>query len=136
MSSEKKSGNSVKVSIGGGVSGKVNVAGGDLNITETSSDAAALERLFAMMLQKLDSLPGVDKQVVADAKEPVQAIQAEASKGEQADESVVSKHLRSIARMGPEILDVVTASLVNPAAGIALVIQKIAKKAREEAGLS
>jgi hypothetical protein len=37
--------------------------------------------------------------------------------------------------MGPDILDVVTATLVNPAAGIGIAIKKIAQKAREEAGL-
>ncbi len=36
--------------------------------------------------------------------------------------------------MAPDILDVVTATLVNPAAAIGVAIQKIAKKAREENG--
>jgi hypothetical protein len=137
MADKKKSDGSggVSIHIGGNVSGKVNAAGRDLHVTENALDAAALDKLFDLMSQRLDRLPGVDKQDVADAKENAQAIKAEAAKGDQADENAISKHLRNIARMGPDILDVVTTTLVNPVAGIAVAIQKIAQKARAEAGL-
>ncbi len=37
--------------------------------------------------------------------------------------------------MGTDILDVVTATLLNPAAGATLVVKKIAEKARADNGL-
>ncbi len=181
---EKKSGEpSFNISIGGNVSGKVNVAGGDIAETNIGSvagdyvagdkviqgdqvsgdkitvgdisgstgvaigrgssvtvsqgaDAAALAQMFSEMLARLDRLPGVNPQDVADAKDVVEEVRAEVEKGEEADESALARHLRNLARMGPDILDVVTATLVNPAAGIAMVVKKIAQKAREDAGLS
>jgi hypothetical protein len=36
--------------------------------------------------------------------------------------------------MAPDILEVVVATLVNPVLGIGVVVNKIAKKAKEEAG--
>lgn len=137
MPDDKKSNDAnVNVSIGGSVSGRVNVAGRDLHVTENALDAEALAKLFEAMNRQLDSLPNAAPQDIADARSDIQSIQDEAAKGDQADEGAVARHLRSIARMGPEILDVVTATLANPAAGIALVIRKIAQKAREDAGLS
>ncbi len=73
--------------------------------------------------------------MIEDAKAAVEEVRAEAEKGEEADEKFLARQFRNIARMGPDILDVVTAALVNPAAGIAAVLRKVAEKAREEAGL-
>jgi len=143
MAKKKKSGGpNISVSVGRDVSGKVNVAGRDMHITEGGAgvDPAALEKLFAGLYQKIDNLaavsPTVSPQVVADVKPMVEEIKTEALKGDKADEGVVASKLRVIAAMAPDILDVVTATLTNPAAGVAMVIQKIAKKAREEQGLT
>jgi len=125
----------ISVNVGGDVSGKVNVAGRDMHITEGGMDAAALEKLFDAMFQKMATLPNVSPQVVADVKPMVEEIKTEALKGDKADEGVIASKLRVIAAMAPDILDVVTATLANPVAGIGVAIQKIAKKAREEKGL-
>lgn len=45
------------------------------------------------------------------------------------------RHFRNLARMGSETLDVVTAVLLNPDAGITLVVRGVAEKAREDAEL-
>lgn len=68
-------------------------------------------------------------------KSELTKLEAEISKGEEADESFLAKRFRNIALMGEDILDVVTATLLDPAAGIATVVRKIARKAREEQGL-
>ncbi len=48
------------------------------------------------------------------------------------DESFLSRRFRNIARVAPDILDVVVATLTNPLAGLGLVATKIAEKARED----
>ena len=45
------------------------------------------------------------------------------------------ERFKNLANMREDILDVVTATLLSPAAGLAMVVKKIAQKAREEAGL-
>ncbi len=77
----------------------------------------------------------VAPEVIEDAKAAVEEVRTEAEKGEEADEKFLARQFRNIARMGPDILDVVTATLVSPTAGIAAVLRKVAAKAREEAGL-
>jgi translation elongation factor EF-4 len=126
-----------KISIGD-ISGSKGVAigrGASVNISE-GIDAAALAALFGQINQRLDTLPAANKQDVADAKLAVEQIKQEAAKGDKVDESALERQFRNIARMGPDILEVVTAMLVNPAAGVGLVVSKIAKKAREDAGLA
>jgi hypothetical protein len=125
-----------KISVGD-ISGSKGVAigrGASANVTE-GIDAAALTALFGQINQRLDGLPAANKQDVADAKAAVEQIKVEAAKGDKVDESALERQFRNVARMGPDILEVVTATLVNPAAGVGLIIKKIAQKAREDAGL-
>lgn len=98
-------------------------------------DSTNTDALFASIQQRLDQLGTADRVDIEDAKAAVEEIRTQAEKGEKADESVLAREFRTIARMGPDILDVVTATLASPAAGIALVVRKVAQKAREEAGL-
>jgi hypothetical protein len=159
---EKKGG--ISVSIGGGVGGDVDIAEGDIikgdkvegdkisvgNISDSEgvaigrgasvsitkgADAEAIAKVFAQIIADLDRLKDANPDDISDAKDVVEEIKAEAEKGEGADETFLHKRFRSIARMGPDILDVVTATLINPAAGVAVVVRKIAEKAREDAGL-
>jgi hypothetical protein len=159
---EEKSG--ISVSIGGDVGGDVDIAEGDIvkgdkvegdkisvgNITGSEgiaigrgasvsitkgADAEAIAKLFSQIVADLDKLQGANPDDISDAKDVVEEIKAEAEKGEGADETFLQKRFRNIARMGPDILDVVTASIVNPAAGVAVAVRKIAEKAREDAGL-
>jgi len=98
-------------------------------------DQVALAALFNEVHQRLNALPGVQPQDLAYAKVILEEIQKEVAQGEQADESILALKFREIAQIGPDILDVITAILASPAAGIAMVVRKIAKKACEEAGL-
>jgi hypothetical protein len=122
----------------GDISGSKGIAigrGASAVVTE-GRDTAALEQVFADIVARLDALQDVDKQDIADAKLNVEEIKVEAMKGEEADEGFLAARLRNIARMGPDILDVVTASLISPAAGIAEALRKVAQKAREDRGLA
>lgn len=121
----------------GDISGSSGVAiGREARATVTQGGATPPEDLFQDIYRRLDEMAKPEPQKVEDAKELVREIQQEAEKEEEADESVLARKFRMLAMMGPDILDVVTATLVSPAAGIGMVVKKVAAKAREEAGLS
>jgi hypothetical protein len=125
----------------GNISGSTGVAigrGAQASVDQ-SRTTITLHQVFETIHEKLEALPAqveVTPQVIEDAQAEVDELHREAEKGERADESFLMRRFRNLARMGPDILDVVTATLLNPAAGVALVVRKIAAKAREEAGLA
>ena len=108
-------------------------------VTE-SSVAVNLAQVFGTISEKLEALPQTKPAVTArdvqDARDELEQMKPEVLKGEQADEGFLSRRFRNLARTGPDILDVVTATLLNPAAGVAQVVRKIARKARDDAGLA
>lgn len=61
-------------------------------------------------------------------KSEVKELQKEDEKGQSRDETRVSRHLRNIKRMAPEILDVVLATIGIPAAGFGMVARSVAEK--------
>jgi hypothetical protein len=48
------------------------------------------------------------------------------------DEGFLSRRFRNIARMPPDILDLVVAMLANPLSGLGVAARNIAEKAKEE----
>jgi hypothetical protein len=62
------------------------------------------------------------------------AAEIQAGDESEAQQSFLEKRLVNILRMAPDIGQVIVATLVNPAAGVALVLQKIAQKAQAEMG--
>lgn len=110
--------------------------GGRGTVTE-GVDQAALDEAFSKIESLLEELrvQGADAEEIDDANAIVQEIKAESEKGEEAQEGFLAQRFRNIARIGPDILDVVTASLVGPIPGISMVLRKVAEKARQEAGL-
>lgn len=55
-------------------------------------------------------------------------MEAEVAKGEQADEGALTKHLRFIKRIAPDMLDGVLATLQGPAAGFGTVACNVAAR--------
>jgi hypothetical protein len=117
------------VAIGKGIS---------LSYTE-GADPVQLAQTFQSIYEKLAALPAQNPDVTPldaqDASAEVALLEEAAAQGEGANPDFVAARMRNLARMGPDILDVVTATLVNPGVGIATVLRKIATRAREEAGL-
>ena len=124
----------------GNISGSTGVAigrGAQASVDQ-SRITITLRQVFETIHEKLEALPEhveVTPQTIADAQAEVDELRQEAEKDEQADEGFLMQRFRNLARMGPDILDVVTAMLLNPVAGVSLVVRKVAAKAREEAGL-
>lgn len=115
------------ISIGGNVSGSNIVVGNHNKITTTNTQNAFAPVYHAIEQSKL---PAQDKN---DVQAEVKEIEAEIIKAEQADEASVTRHLRNVGRMAPDILEVILATFVNPAAGLGLVAKKIADKMRADA---
>lgn len=128
------------INTGGGayVEGMVDTGGGDFvghdQYKTTGFDAEQVAMLFERIYTAIEAkdLSEMDKQ---DLKADVEDVKNEAEKGDQVDERFLTRRLRNIQRMAPDILEVVLATLTNPAAGFALTVQKIASKVQAEAGL-
>jgi len=124
------------------VSGAVNVAGGNITTHQTGSSlsVAEIERLFSQLYSTVEARPATSQADKEDLKAEMKEIQSTvtmaAQKNERVDDGFLSRRFRNIARMAPDVLDVIVATLANPLAGLGVAVKKIADKAREEIGAS
>jgi hypothetical protein len=140
----KKSHNDMQTNITVGdiseISGNVNIAGGDITThhTVTGLSAAEIKQLFDGLYSQIDARantsPANKEDIKAEVKEIQSTVTNAAQKNEKIDEGFLSRRFRNIARMAPDLLDVVVATLGNPLAGMGVVVKKIAEKAKEETG--
>jgi len=120
------------------VSGAINIAGGNISTQQTTTglSAADIGKLFEQIYSTIEARPNTSPADKVDLKAEVQEVQSvvtqTVTKKNGLDEDFLSRHFRNIARMAPDILDVVVATLENPLAGIGVVVKKIAEKAKEE----
>ena len=120
------------------VSGEVNLAGRDIIKHESSSgvSAAELRNIFLDLYRDIDGHPAASRTINEDVKAEVKQIEATVTesvqKNEKVDEGFLAQRFRNIARMAPDILDVVVAMLANPLAGLGIAVKKIAEKAKEQ----
>jgi hypothetical protein len=139
--SPTKRDNRASVTVGNisGVDGTVNIAGGDIetHTTTTGLRAADIKQLFDPLYAAIEASPSVSPANKSDLKAEVKDIQVAVTEATQkkqpVSEDFIARRFRNIARMAPDILDVVLAALVNPLAGLGVASQKIAEKAKEEA---
>lgn len=134
-SSKKTNVRNVRVGNISGVSGNVNIAGGNVTTHQTTTglSAAELKGLFDQLYAKIDARPATPATDKEDLKAEVKEIQAtvtEAAKeNKKVDESFLARRFRNIARMAPDILEVIVATLANPLAGLGIAVKKIAEQA-------
>jgi internalin A len=64
----------------------------------------------------------------------VEEIKAEVAKGDQVNKSFLSRRLRNLRKMAPDIADVVLSALASPGTAISMIVKKVAKKIKEETG--
>jgi hypothetical protein len=120
------------------VTGNVNVAGGNITThnTVTGLSVSDIKQLFDDLCQEIDRQASASASDKEDIKEEVREIQSTVTqavqKNEPVDESFIARRFRNIARMAPDILDVIVASLANPLAGLGVAVKKIAEKAKAE----
>lgn len=117
----------------GGISGSKGIAighGASATVTEAGASADAIAEAFQPIVEKINTLPaGVARE---DAEDAAKKLEAEARKGEQADESRVQRWFEFLAETSSDAWEVGVNTFVNPVAGVSSVFQKIAAKAKEE----
>jgi cell division septum initiation protein DivIVA len=124
------------------ISGNVNIAGRDIKTystqTTTGLSAGEIRQLFDQLYARIEARPetpaAAKEDLKADVKEIQTAVTEAAQKNEKVDEGFLSRRFRNIARMAPDLLDVVVATLTNPLAGLGVAVKKIAEKAKAETG--
>ena len=125
---------SVRVGNISNVRGEVNIAGRDIVKHESQTE---LRNVFLDIYRDIDARPAtspaVKEDLTAEVKEIEASVTAAAQKNEKVEEAFLARRFRNIARMAPDILDVVVAMLANPLAGLGIAVRKIAEKAKEEA---
>jgi hypothetical protein len=117
----------------GDISDSVGVGIGQ-NVTVTVSQAspasAELALVLAQIRRQVDALPdGPSKKLAATA---VQGLEAEAKKGEKADEKAVSEWFRFLAETAGDAWEVAVTTFVNPIAGVGKVFQLVAARAKAD----
>jgi hypothetical protein len=81
---------------------------------------------------RIDRDGSIDHDEKENLKANVKKIEAETSKGKDADPNRLTKWLNVIAVMAPDIFDVAVTTLINPAAGLGLVVKKVGDRAAVE----
>jgi hypothetical protein len=98
--------------------------------------AAEIKQLFDGLYSQIDARantsPADKEDLKAEVKEIQSTVTTAAQKNEKIDESFLARRFRNIARMAPDLLDVVVATLGNPLAGLGVAAKKIADKAKAE----
>ena len=114
-------------------SGSVVAAGrGAVAQLSQSADLHAFDRWRTEMETKISVLPGLSAEERLDVKEQIQKIAAEATKGESTNSNRLEKLINTLAVMSNDIFEVAIATLMNPLAGIGLVLKKVGDKAKIE----
>lgn len=89
-----------------------------------------MEKLFKRAHKRIRGRPEDPKVDQAKLENQVKKIEAEAAKGEAADQSKLERWLKTLAKMAPDIVEVMAASLAGPVAGFAVVFKKIVERAK------
>jgi|GEM_PF-1464557 len=124
-------GDSIRV---GDIKDSSNVAIGKGNRITVTQGASAEEiaKVFAPLLQAVQAK--AESPEKAKAESALDELEAEAAKGEDADEGKVQKWFTFLAEMAPDILEVAVDTFTNPIKGISTVFKKVAERAKAEKG--
>jgi hypothetical protein len=129
---------SIKVGNISSANGEVNIAGGNIEINKFTGDLNALEinQLFDKIIKTIDRRKNTSSADKTDLKSEVMIIQNKIAEAvetkKKMDEGSLTRPFRNIARMAPDILDVIVATLGSPLAGMGEIIKKIAEKAKAD----
>lgn len=132
MSKSRGQNNSISIN-GQNVIGVINASGSArLNVKQQITHQATpeMDKLFKSAHKRLSTRPEDPKVDQAKLENQVKKIEAEAAKGEAADQSRLERWLKTLAQMAPDIIEVMAASLAGPVAGFTLVFKKIVERAK------
>jgi hypothetical protein len=100
---------------------------------EAGSAAQVFETWRKEMDKKIDVVPNLQLPDKTDLKDATAKISVEAAKGPKADIDRLERLINTLNIMAPDIFEVAIATLVNPMAGIGLVLKKVGDRAKLEA---
>lgn len=86
--------------------------------------------LFKRVRRKVKARRAAPKVDQAKLENQVKKIETEAAKGPAADPGKLERWVRTLAKMAPDIVEVMAASLAGPVAGFTLAFKKIVERAR------
>ncbi|MEM7032867.1 MAG: hypothetical protein AAF629_25180 [Chloroflexota bacterium] len=104
------------------------IQGTGVEINEPTSKAIAQH--FLPLYAWIESNPAFSQADKTHLKADAQAVEKAIDSG-QADDSFLQRRLQNIERIAPDIIDIILATIANPAAGLGLVGAKLAAKANE-----
>ena len=87
-------------------------------------------KIFITLKQMVSTINDEANKRVAESA--IETLEAEARKGEQADESTVRKWMNFLAETAPDAWDVAIDFFINPIRGVGTVFKKIAERAKLE----
>ncbi len=111
----------------------VSIAAGRKASASQGLTAAEIDDLFQTVFQMLEQKTDLPNAKKEEIKETVELIKGETQKGIEANETALRHYFRTLARMAPDILDVIVATATNPILGAGTIIRKVAEKAKAEA---
>ena len=118
------------VTIGAGATVGQVAAGSGITQVNQGADLKDLAALFQSVYKQIDNRPAADDIDNDEITNKVKQIEAEAKKGEQANAKKIERWLTDLKNIAPDILEVTAAALLNPIAGVALAVAKVAEKFR------
>lgn len=106
------------------------IEGGKGNRIVEGASIEDVGQLFAMLKQRVEGIESTEER--EDAKNAVSKLEAEAVKGDKADESRVQKWMNFLADTAPDIWEVAVDTFINPVKGLSTVFRKIAERSKAE----
>jgi hypothetical protein len=120
-------GNETNIKIGGNVSGSNIVVGNNNVVTHKIST----NNIFALVYDAIERSPR-SAQDKDDLKAEVQEIEEKVATGSSVNESWLSRRLRNLKTVAPDIAEVVLSALAGPGAVVATVVKKVAEHVKAE----
>jgi hypothetical protein len=134
MSSKTTKSESGGISIGGNVNtAGGHIAGRDVNNVSVNIESKTenISNLFSPIYKTIEEQRSLTGEKREKLNQRIQTLEDEASKTIP-DKNKVGKLLTDIAKMSPDILEVVLATISNPLIGMATIARKVSEKAKEQ----
>lgn len=112
------------------ITAKNYIEGGEGNRIVEGASIEDVGQLFAMLKQRVENIGSTEER--EDAQNAISKLEAEAVKGDKADESRVQKWMNFLADTAPDIWEVAVDTFINPVKGLSTVFRKIAERSKAE----
>src|SRR5688500_1202192 len=89
-----------------------------------------MDKLFKRIHKEIKIRPEDPKREKGKVENQVKKIEAEAAKGDAANIAKLERWIETLAKMAPDIVEVMAASLAGPVAGFTVVFKKIVERAK------